>query len=90
MKMTVAILVPADGNDPLVILEPKDKKEFKLEEMQAMAGGYIEIVNLGPELVMVADEEGLCKNSRVNPRASVLAGQTIVGNVAIFDRAHLH
>ena len=50
--------------------------------MQDIVGGLIEIVrDVAPDTDMVVDEEGLFKDYAVNPFASLIAGQTIVGDV---------
>ena len=42
----------------IVEIEPKNGKNFSLEEMQGVVGGYIEIVRLGNHQIMVVNEEG--------------------------------
>lgn len=37
---------------------PSDGSSFKLEECQQVVDGYIEIVHLQPDMVMVINEEG--------------------------------
>lgn len=39
-------------------VQPKNGKFFELEELQKVVGGYIEIINLGNDEIMVVNEEG--------------------------------
>tara|TARA_R100000655_G_scaffold31694_1_gene63396 strand:+ start:398 stop:841 length:444 start_codon:yes stop_codon:yes gene_type:complete len=41
-------------------IKPKNGKEFTLEEMQTLVGGYIETFPLGKDLIVVVNEEGRC------------------------------
>jgi len=56
-------------------------KDNSLKQMQDAVGGYIELIYLSDNKVMVVNEEGLIKRLPYNHTASKLAGQTIVGNV---------
>ena len=56
-------------------------KDNSLKQMQDAVGGYIELVRLTDDDVMIVNEEGLIFGLPVNEHASKLAGQTIVGNV---------
>lgn len=51
---------------------PTNGKAFTLEEMQAIVGGYIEIINLGDNLVMVMNEDGKY-NCKMNIDATEVA-----------------
>lgn len=60
--------------------------ELTLEEMQWIVGGYIERVQVryhGKTLDMWVNEEGLVRNLPINLEASLIAGQTIVGDAFI-------
>lgn len=63
---------------------------WTLEEIQQKVGGYFEIVgrtHMAPEYLMLVDEEGELKSGAVvNRRASLMAGQEIVGDVLIVHR----
>ena len=74
-----AVLITPDGE--LASLEPKNKINFTLAEAQKAVGGDIKILNIGPDRIMVLDEEGRLKNLPPNPRASKIAGRYIVGTV---------
>ena len=48
----------------------------------------LEVVRLENGGILLVDEEGLCKGTPVvNPIASMIAGQVIVGNAVHFDKA---
>lgn len=51
---------------------PTNGNAFTLEEMQAIVGGYIEIVTLGDNLVMVVNEDGKY-NCKMNVDATEVA-----------------
>lgn len=63
-----------------VSILPKNGTDFKLEELQTMVGGYIEIVNMYGH-IMVVDEEGLLKHKPYNHVASEMSGRRLVGDV---------
>ena len=56
-----------------------------LESMQAIVGGLIEPV-YQPGIVILVDEEGLCKGKKPNKFLSALLSRTIVGQGFIMDR----
>ena len=68
-------------------------RELKLEDVQSMVGGLIELVypkNGTPAMMGIPDdaqyivnEEGLLKGLKVNPIGSEIVGQPIVGNLVI-------
>ena len=64
-------------------------KDNSLKQMQDAVGGYIELVRLADDDVMIVNEEGLIFGLPVNEHASKLAGQTIVGNVLTCKRKDL-
>lgn len=45
-------------NGTIIEVEPKNGTDFQLEELQAVVGGYIQIIHLGDDAVMVVNEEG--------------------------------
>jgi hypothetical protein len=74
----MAVLLKADGT-----AEEKrpggGSESFTLEELQALVGGYIELVPKRPghrmgERMMLADGEGLYKGKPANLAASLIAG----------------
>lgn len=79
----MAKIIKADGME--IATMPKNGKDFKLEELQPIVGGYIEIVYL-PNRFMVVNEEGKLMGLPINEKASIIAGETIVGDVLICER----
>lgn len=69
-------------------VEPKNGTDFSLEELQKIVGGYIEVLRLGSEQIMVLNEEGKLYGLGVNDKATVLAvtagyADIIVGDVLV-------
>lgn len=66
---------------------PNDGKKFSLEEAQAIVDGYVELIHLEGDDILLCDEEGLIKNKPVNIMATKHAkqlgwrGDFLVGNV---------
>ena len=58
-------------------------KDNSLKQMQDAVGGYIELVRLADDDVMIVNKEGLNLRLPINEHASKIVGQTIVGNVLI-------
>lgn len=56
-------------------VQPKNGKAFTLEEAQAMVGGYIEVVHLKDNDILVCDEEGRLKDKERNEIATFRATQ---------------
>jgi hypothetical protein len=80
--------ITVDGKVSAVM--PKNKKDFKLEEAQKLVEGFIEVVQLTKNLIMIVNEEGKY-TKKMNPMATFLAQQSgalyeddyICGNVVI-------
>jgi len=54
-------------------VEPVNGEDFKLEQLQAIVGGYIEVVRSqaeGDDRIMVVDEEGKIKEKFYNAKAT--------------------
>ena len=66
--------------------QPKNGKDFQLKEMKDIVNGYIEIVYLRDGRLMVVNEEGRLERLPYNMTASLLAGETIVGDVLVCER----
>jgi len=81
-------LVTAEGT-MRAIAPANPQKGYTLDEIQDLVGGYVVFLPLGEGLVLLVDEEGLMKGKTFNPYASALAGQPIVGDVAIVSRKAL-
>ena len=65
---------------------PRNGKMFTLAELQALVGGYIEMVRIPGDAggrVFFVDEEGRLKKLRPNVKASQIAGQLLVGNAVL-------
>jgi phosphosulfolactate synthase (CoM biosynthesis protein A) len=68
----------------VIEIEPKNKTDFSLKEMQDIVGGYIEIVHFGNRNCMVVNEEGVYMNLSWNQKASIICQQGgILGDVLI-------
>lgn len=66
----MAIIVKANGH--IENVEPKNKRDFSLEELQKIVGGYIEIVPLDNDQIIVLNEEGKLMGLKVNEIATTL------------------
>jgi hypothetical protein len=83
----MAVVIKTDGTKDA--LQPKNNKVFTLEELKSVVGGYIEIVQLTEDYLMVINEEGKLLNLPINViatrvyRASRNTDDFIVGNVLI-------
>jgi hypothetical protein len=78
---TSAMLIKADTT--VEAITPKESECFSLKELQDYVGGYIEILNLENDYIMVIDEEGLLKKKKLNKHATKLFGAPIVGDVVV-------
>ena len=84
----LSTIIRTDGTRQNV--EPKNKKDFQLDELQEIVEGYIEIVPLSSTQIMVVNEEGHIHKKPYNHLATLtayLAGirEVIVGNVLVCD-----
>lgn len=73
------MLVCTDGK--VVPVTPNNGLDFTLSELQKFVGGYIELMYLPEDKVLVVNEDGLFKGLSLNAFASGLVGRPIVGNV---------
>lgn len=55
----------------------------ELKALQHIIGGYIEVVRIADDAVMLVDEDGYCKCLPPNPAASAFTGQMIVGTALV-------
>jgi len=73
----------------------KASSEIDLKFLQESVGGYIEMVWLDEELVMVVDEEGKLKDKPINTKATQLYQKKfgpvdfIVGDVVVCERKYI-
>jgi len=75
------MLLGVDGS--MTPIAPSKGDEYSLREAQAWVGGYIEIVRLDDEWILVVNEDGIAMDLAVNARASMIVGRTIVGPAAL-------
>ena len=82
----VAQLIRSTGEVTTVTFSKKDG----LAAMQGFVGGFIEYVYFlgygGKRREMVVNEEGRLIGLPVNPIASIIAGQTLVGDVLLLGK----
>jgi hypothetical protein len=69
---------------------PANGKEFTLDEMQKAVGGYIELVYLPNNEVLVVDEEGMIKEKLFNKKISEMIMKPIVGDVVLCQRSEIN
>ena len=50
--------------------QPKNGTDFQFDELQAIVGGYIEVVNMRDGRLIVCDEEGKLKGKERNHKAT--------------------
>jgi hypothetical protein len=85
----MAILIQPDGSNDEVV--PEDGQRFRLDELQAHVGGYIENVRLPAETkvngytikTMYVNEEGRLEHLEHNLNASMIADRHLVGNALV-------
>ena len=66
--MKTALLLRADGTQEPVM--PANGKDFKLAELQKLVYGYVEVVNMPGELILVVNDDG---KGRLPPNAQASA-----------------
>lgn len=68
-------------------VQPKNGEKISLEEAQALVDGYVELIHLDGDNILLCDEEGLLKNKPINTLATIQArglgwkGSYLVGSV---------
>ena len=85
------LIVKTDGSKH--VITPKNGKNFELEELQEIVGGYIQAIRLSESQSMIVNENGKLYNLEHNAEASVIAhsyraifdNDFIVGDVAIIN-----
>lgn len=94
MIPTKAYHVPVDGR--IVEIFPENGKTFELEEVQSKVDGYIEVIRLTDEQIMIVDEEGKFRkeyNALATGIADIhhalRAGDYICGDIVICPSAML-
>lgn len=66
--------------------EESQMKSHSLTDLQGAVGGYIAHIYLKDGRTLVVNEEGLLYKLAVNPKASALYGNVIVGNVVLLEK----
>ncbi|WP_289075725.1 DUF3846 domain-containing protein [uncultured Bacteroides sp.] len=90
IEKRIATIIYEDGTEKEV--SPKNGTDFKLEEMQDVVNGYIDIIRMGDGKIMVINDEGKFE-CEYNRRATEIAhsygtlfpGDYISGNVILCD-----
>lgn len=54
-------------------VQPKNGEKISLEEAQALVDGYVELVHLNDDNILLCDEEGLLKHKPINTLATIQA-----------------
>lgn len=67
------------------VTEGESDKPFTLEWMQGVVGGYIEMVYVDGDRILICDEEGHLKGLQPNLTACELVDSEIVGTVIVAD-----
>lgn len=71
-----ATIYRTDGE--IVEVQPANGKDFRLEELQKIVGGKIQIIECNEEgMIMILDEEGKHKNKSFNSEATELVSEVI-------------
>lgn len=71
-------------------IQPKNGKDFELEEMQEIVGGYIQIVPLPRGRILICNDDGMSLGLPINKLASLAVtgyvyGDVVMGDVIICD-----
>lgn len=80
----MATLYKASGKTENV--EPHNGETFELDEMQRMAGGWIEFVYLRDHRIAVVNEEGILRQLPYNETASQVCYRHLLGDVLVATR----
>lgn len=77
-------------NGEKINVEPKDGMHYSLKEMQKIVGGYIEIIYLNDNQLMIVNEEGKIDGLDYNDEATAVleksypySGDFIAGDVLV-------
>lgn len=77
----MATLISHTGT--LTQVEPNNTEDFSLCELQKYVDGYIEIIRLYNDFILVVNEEGIPLGLPINTYASIVAQQPIFGNAVL-------
>ncbi len=81
------LLLGADGTMRSIF--PIKGDEYSLREAQAWVGGYIEIVKINEDWILVVNEDGIAMGLAPNEIASQLVRRHIVGDAAMIQSRRL-
>jgi hypothetical protein len=65
-------------------------KDNSLKQKQELVGGYIELIYLADNKVMIVNEEGLIHGLPFNTKATKIAKKYIVGNALLCNRNEIN
>lgn len=74
-------VIKADGSETPIQVE----KQPSLEDLISLVGGWLEYHKAQDGKDMLMDEDGRMKGLPANPKASDLAGFTVLGTVIYFE-----
>tara|TARA_R100000687_G_C6393261_1_gene138311 strand:+ start:4 stop:261 length:258 start_codon:yes stop_codon:yes gene_type:complete len=77
----MALLMKANGTEETI--HPQDGSAFTLEELHRLVGGYIERVPTHLPKDFIVNEEGRLKGLPANQKATMVVGQSVVGDMVI-------
>lgn len=84
----MATIIKADGQ--CIETQPKNGTDFKLEELNEIVGGYIEVLTLNDDQIMVINEEGKVYGLPLNLKATDMYGlDFIVGDVLVCEESEV-
>jgi hypothetical protein len=78
----MGMLISVEGEQ--TVITPSEGT-FSLEELQKYVKGFIEIAPIPEGRFAIFNEEGRLKQMRLNPVASQVAGQSLVGPVLVVN-----
>lgn len=79
----MAYLMKTNGDIKKV--KPSNHKVFTLSELQHHVGGYIEMVQLLGNQILVVNDEGKIRRLPINNYATLFTGIEIYGDVIVLD-----
>lgn len=79
----MAKIYKTDGTVKTV--EPKNGTDFKLDELQEIVGGHIEVLYLNSSEILVCDEEGKLKNYPLNIEATRIVQENDISDYIVGD-----
>ncbi|MBD5319380.1 MAG: DUF3846 domain-containing protein [Bacteroides sp.] len=82
-QKAVALWIKSDGT--IVKVDAQNGKDFSLDELQGFVEGYIEIVHLTDEYVMVVNEEGKLIGLPLNEDATCMLEKLGIVNYIVGD-----